>query len=256
MDHHNQEHKGHEGPGKSRSLRVLTFVSSVSFVFMMFDALPARAELVFFSNGRTLSVKAHRTEGASLVLALRGGGEIVCEATAVARIEPDEVPYPEEPVLATAGGVADPAADADRQPGLQADSGSSVSEQLQLNPQYNALIEQASVRHGVDATLVRAVIQVESNYERRARSPKGARGLMQLMPATARQYGVSNPYDPATNIEAGIKHLKSLLDRFPLTVALAAYNAGEATVQRFGGVPPFAETRSYVARILRLMGRA
>ena len=227
----------------------------MSFVFAMLIALPARAELVFFSNGRTLSVKAHRTEGASLVLALRSGGEIVCEATAVARIEPDEVPYPEEPVLAMAGATADPAADGD-QPGSQANAASLVSEQLQLNPQYNSLIERVSVRHGVDATLVRAVIQVESNYERRARSPKGARGLMQLMPATARQYGVSNPYDPATNIEAGIKHLKSLLDRFPLTVALAAYNAGEATVQRFGGVPPFAETRSYVARILRLMGRA
>jgi soluble lytic murein transglycosylase-like protein len=105
----------------------------------------------------------------------------------------------------------------------------------------------------VDATLVRAVIQVESNYQPRARSRKGARGLMQLMPATARQYGVSNLYDPAANIDAGIRHLKSLLDRLPLTLALAAYNAGEATVQRFGGIPPFAETRSYIDRVLRLV---
>jgi len=78
---------------------------------------------------------------------------------------------------------------------------------------------------------------------------------MQLMPATARQYGVSNPYDPVANIDAGIKHLKSLLDRFPLELALAAYNAGEAAVTRSGGIPANAETRNYVARILRLMGR-
>jgi soluble lytic murein transglycosylase-like protein len=79
---------------------------------------------------------------------------------------------------------------------------------------------------------------------------------MQLMPSTARRYGVSNLYDPESNVDAGIRHLKSLLDRFPLTLALAAYNAGEAAVQRFGGVPPFAETRTYVERIMKLVGRS
>src|SRR5438874_2582483 len=83
------------------------------------------------------------------------------------------------------------------------------------------------------AELVRAVIQVESAYEPRARSPKGAMGLMQVMPETARQFGMRNPYDPTANIEAGSKYLKSLLDRLPLNLALAAYNAGEAAVQRF-----------------------
>ena len=78
-------------------------------------------------------------------------------------------------------------------------------------------------------------------------------GLMQLMPETARQYAVTNPYDPASNIEAGIKHLKSLLDRFPLSLALAAYNAGEAAVERFRGIPPYQETRDYVSRILQLV---
>jgi soluble lytic murein transglycosylase-like protein len=78
-------------------------------------------------------------------------------------------------------------------------------------------------------------------------------GLMQLMPETARQYAVADPYDPASNIEAGIKHLKGLLQRFPtVALALAAYNAGEATVQRFGGIPPYRETRDYVTRILQL----
>ena len=105
--------------------------------------------------------------------------------------------------------------------------------------------------------LVHALIQVESAYHSNARSPKGAMGLMQLMPSTARQYGVINLYDPKTNIETGIRHLKSLLNRFSdLPLALAAYNAGEGAVERFGGIPPFKETRDYVSRILRLLNRA
>jgi soluble lytic murein transglycosylase-like protein len=94
---------------------------------------------------------------------------------------------------------------------------------------------------------------VESAYRPDARSRKGAKGLMQLMPQTARQYAVRNPYDPASNLDAGVKHLKSLLDRFELTLALAAYNAGEATVRRFGGIPPFQETRDYVRQVLGLL---
>ena len=229
----------------NRQHPVLLAIATV--VVLLTYAVPAQAELVYFSNGRTLSVKAHRVEGESLVLVLRGGGEIVCESSIVSRIEPDEVPYPEELPLAPAGPLA-PAADPNGP--LMATS------ELLANPQFDSLIDSVSARHGIDATLVRAVIQVESNYQQRARSPKGAKGLMQLMPGTARQYGVSNPYDPAANLEGGIKHLKSLLDRFPLRLALAAYNAGEAAVQRFGGVPPFAETRLYVERILRLVGRA
>jgi hypothetical protein len=100
----------------------------------------------------------------------------------------------------------------------------------------------------VDPRLVRAMIAVESAYQLGAVSRKGAIGLMQLMPATARQYGVDF-LDPQANIEAGVKHLRSLLDRFETSVALAAYNAGEAAVLRFGGIPPYRETRDHV-RIL------
>ena len=89
-----------------------------------------------------------------------------------------------------------------------------------------------------------AVIEQESNYQARARSKKGARGLMQLMPATARQYGVRNSYDPKANLEAGVRHLKDLLSRLELPLALAAYNAGEATIQRYGGLPPFPKRRA------------
>lgn len=220
-------------------------VSLAALVAVASNATPAHAEVVFFSTGRSLSVKAHRIDGTSLVLVLRGGGEMVCDASAIARIEPDEVPYPEESPAAV---PSRPSAPADER-GLPL----RLAPQIQSDSRYDSIIEQASARHGVDATLVRAVIQVESNYQYRARSPKGAKGLMQLMPATARQYGVANPYDPASNIDAGTKHLKSLLDRFPVSLALAAYNAGEAAIQRFGGLPPFAETRTYVDRVLRLV---
>jgi len=120
---------------------------------------------------------------------------------------------------------------------------------------YGDIIEKVSAEQDVPVKLVRAVIQVESAYHERARSPKGAMGLMQLMPATAKQYAVADPYDPASNIEAGVKHLKSLLQRLPVALALAAYNAGEAAVQRFNGIPPYRETQDYVSRILNLVNR-
>jgi soluble lytic murein transglycosylase-like protein len=211
-------------------------------LFMLCSASTARAELVFFATGRSLSVKSHRTEGASLVLTLRSGGEIVCEPSLIVRIAPDEVPYPEpEPEAARPGpDVAAP------EPG----------DRLATNQRYAAIIERVSAEQGVDPKLVRAVIQVESAYQLRARSRKGAIGLMQLMPMTARQYGVSDPYDPESNIEAGIKHLKSLLQRFSTrALALAAYNAGEAAVERFRGIPPYPETQAYVYRILKLVAR-
>jgi len=120
---------------------------------------------------------------------------------------------------------------------------------------FAALIASAAVAYGVDERLVHAVIEAESNYQPRARSRTGAKGLMQLMPATARQYAVRDPYDPQANIEAGVRHLKDLLGRFELRLALAAYNAGEGAVRTYGGLPPFAETRRYVARVLERAGR-
>jgi soluble lytic murein transglycosylase-like protein len=204
-------------------------------VLLLLAAAPAKAELVYFNTGRTMSVKAHHVDGDSVVLELRSGGEMSFDASMVARFAPDEVPYP-EPVVDV------PAAPA-------------PTENAQALGPYSEIIERVSAEQNVSAKLVRAVIQVESAYNVRARSPKGAMGLMQLMPATAKQYAVADPYDPATNIEAGIKHLKSLLQRLPVALALAAYNAGEATVQRFNGIPPYPETRNYVSRILAIANR-
>jgi len=190
---------------------------------------PARAEIVYLASGRTVSVKTVKVDGDTVVLTLRSGGEIACARTLIDRILPDEVPYP------------DPA----KTPGVAS-----------ADPRYRLDIESAAAQYDVDPALVRAIIEVESGYEPEAVSPKGAMGLMQLMPETARQYGVRNPFDPKANIDAGTRHLRSLLDRYDVSLALAAYNAGTAAVERFGGLPPYPETRAYVARVMaRLAGR-
>ena len=119
------------------------------------------------------------------------------------------------------------------------------------------LIERIARKHGMDPELVRAVARVESNYDPTAISPKGALGVMQLMPETARRFGVADAYDPTQNIEGGVRYLRFLRDSFPgnLSLVLAAYNAGENAVRRHGGIPPYQETRDYVRKIRRLYGR-
>ena len=194
-------------------------------------AVPAEAEIVYLTSGKTLSVKGHRFDGETIVLTLRGGGDVNFDKTLIDKIVPDEVPYPEPEQVVT------------DQRGVLAES-----------PPYGELIASMSEAHGVDANLVRALIQVESNYRPKAKSARGAMGLMQLMPSTAREYNVNNPYDPKSNIAAGVKHLKSLIDRWGVELALAAYNAGEGAVRKFNGIPPYRETRDYVSRILSLAG--
>jgi soluble lytic murein transglycosylase-like protein len=113
-----------------------------------------------------------------------------------------------------------------------------------------ALVEESAQRHQVDPLLVHSMIRAESNYNPFAVSPKGAEGLMQLMPATARRWGVNNSFDPAENLEGGVRYLRYLLDLFgEEKLAVAAYNAGEQAVIRYGGVPPYPETLSYVRQV-------
>jgi len=120
---------------------------------------------------------------------------------------------------------------------------------------YLQEIRDAAERHGLPFKLVSAVIRAESGFNPRAVSPKGARGLMQLMPTTAATLGVRNSFDPRQNIEGGVRHLRSLIDRFiNLPFALAAYNAGEKAVVQYGGIPPYPETQDYVTKVLYFYG--
>jgi soluble lytic murein transglycosylase-like protein len=125
---------------------------------------------------------------------------------------------------------------------------------LATSGDIDSAIEQAAARHNVDPNLVRAVVKVESNFNPNAVSRKGAMGLMQLMPATARQLKVRNPFDPEQNVDAGVRHLKQLLESYggDVKLTLAAYNAGAGAVARSSGVPHYAETQNYVRRITNL----
>jgi soluble lytic murein transglycosylase-like protein len=121
---------------------------------------------------------------------------------------------------------------------------------------YDPFIDRVAEENGLDPALIKAVALVESGFNPKAVSPKGAQGLMQLMPATASRYGVSNPHDPYQSLRGGAQHLRDLLDEFSgdVTLALAAYNAGSGAVRRHGGVPAYKETREYVAKVERNLG--
>jgi membrane-bound lytic murein transglycosylase B len=201
----------------------------------------ASAEIVFMTSGRTVSVKNHTNVGDSVVLTLRSGGEVTLDKTLIDKIEPDEVPHP------------DPAPQVASEPPVASEPTFEGSPKLR-DTAYADLIAAAAETHGVNPLLVQALIQVESNYKPRARSSKGAMGLMQLMPAVAREYKVRNAYDPAANIAAGVQKLKGLIDTWGLELGLAAYNAGEGAVMKFNGIPPYRETQNYVKKILSIAG--
>lgn len=224
--------------------RIVALVASV-LVF----ASVASAEILVFKTGRTMSVQSYRVDGEFGIALLRAGGEVTFPAAIVTRVDPDEVPYPVPAADGVAVAALTPAPEGVGVPQAK------VADAILAARPFADLISTVAASHHVDARLIHAVIEQESNYQARARSKKGARGLMQLMPATARQYGVSNSYDPQSNIEAGVRHLKDLLSRLELPTALAAYNAGEGTIRRYGGLPPFPETQNYVRRILQRAGQ-
>jgi len=186
---------------------------------LMFAAPAARAEIVLLASGQTLKLSGHRSENGLEVLLLKGGGEVQLPADAVRGYVPDEVL---DEVSQASGG------------------------------ELTKLAEDASRRHGLDPALVLAVVAVESGFRPDAVSPKGAQGLMQLMPRTAAALGVSDAFDPEQNLDAGVRHLEALVKQYngDLRRALAAYNAGQGAVAKHGGVPPYRETREYVRRVL------
>ena len=195
----------------------------------------AGAEILRLTNGRTMIVDVCRFEGEWAIVTLRNGGEIKMPKNLIDELLPDEVPFAR--AVAIEALAASPAAN--RAP-------------LPLAQIYD-MVTRAAAQVGVSTALAHAVVRAESNYNPVAVSPKGAMGLMQLMPFVAREYGVRDPFDPEENLVAGLTHLRSLLRRYDTSRALAAYNAGEGAVSRYGGVPPYRETRSYVQRILAMV---
>lgn len=219
-----------------------------------FSAL--EAELVVLTDGHFYKVRGYELlpdegGGERLRLTLPHGGRVTLPIGRVEQVVADEVPLREEPAPV---------------PPVEAPAEPTFSWKFEAarhtipSVPYGELIFDVARRHEVNPELVAAVVRAESAFQARAVSRKGARGLMQLMPATARRFGVqtSELFDPARNLHAGVVYLKWLLEHFESDVelALAAYNAGEATVRRYRGVPPFRETQSYLKRIYRTLGIA
>lgn len=202
-------------------------------------ALPALgADLAILHNGFSIRHERRETVGSATRLYLGADQGYVDIATSqIERFEHDQTPAVAPAVLTT---PLDPKGLA-----LQGQN---------LKPQnLNEVINTISDQHHLDPDFISSVIHAESGFNPRAVSPKGARGLMQLMPGTASKLGVSNAFDPRANVEGGTRYLSELLQRYNFDVikALAAYNAGPHRVQQYGGVPPYYETRTYVARIVR-----
>jgi soluble lytic murein transglycosylase-like protein len=204
-------------------------------------AAPARAELIVFEDGRIVKAAGYRLFSEELEIALPGGGSYRVALSRVERIVDDEVVVEAVAVddeRLPSSGIYDLSYRADRKP--------------LFGTTFDDLIAREARTHNIDASMVSALIRAESNYAPRAVSRKGARGLMQLMPATARRLSVRRPFDPAANVKGGVRYLRELVDRFGHRpeLVLAAYNAGEGAVEAYGGVPPYRETKAYVSRIL------
>jgi soluble lytic murein transglycosylase-like protein len=199
-------------------------------------------------SGSHLEATSYRMAGSLIVFSLPGGGEVGIPPRNVLQIveqpTPAEEASPEAAVPVPRAQESSPAA---------ATALPHVSP-WDPEPGVRALIQEIAGAQSVDPRLVEAMVKVESNFDPYAVSRKGAMGLMQLMPKTARRFQVGNTFDPVQNLVGGTRYIRELLDRYgEIRLALAAYNAGEEAVDRYRGVPPFRETRDYVVRILHLL---
>jgi len=188
--------------------------------------------VVVFDDGRSMRVQRVRAEGEVHVLSLEGGGEMAIPKSRISRT----FEIPEEPAPVASGSAA---------------LARSVRWRNVAGP-FADSIARAADRHRVDPVLLTAMAEVESAFDPAAISPKGAQGLLQLMPATARRFGVRDAFDVTQNVDGGARYLRWLLERFEgrTDLALAGYNAGEAAVEKYDGIPPYAETSDYVAKVL------
>jgi soluble lytic murein transglycosylase-like protein len=205
----------------------------IPLLLLLLSTSALAGEYALLASGMRLRVDRHEQRGPSIVL-YSGEGSTTLGAAEVTGFEAEEYVAPKAaaPVVAAAPAATAPAPAAAVDP--------------------KALVEAAAQKTAIPAKLLRSVVAAESAFQPQVVSPKGAIGLMQLMPATASQYG-ADPKDPAQNVEAGTAYLRDLLIKYKgdVALALAAYNAGPGAVQKYGGVPPYAETRSYVGRVIR-----
>ncbi len=231
----------------------LTLLLLLPVVTLFAGVASARAELVILTDGSTLKVEGFGvSEDDHAELTFSHGGRLSLPIDRVERVVDDEVEEPEPAVVAVNPSPEQPAEPA---VALAFDEG----QQVPGGP-YGTQIFAAGKKHQVNPSVIAALIRAESSGNPRAVSRKGARGLMQLMPATAKRFGVraDRLFEPEQNLEAGVQYLKFLIEQFPgdLARVLAAYNAGEQAVQRYGGIPPYRETRGYVRRIYSFLGLA
>lgn len=227
-------------------MRLLTAIA------VLLLAIPASASIAVFADGRNSKIEKYEVDGDLIRLTLQGGGELALPLTRIERIVDDEIVPVEvaaevQKIVEEQGGVFP------KRSWRYSDESGPL-----WQSKYNDIIIAAARKHDVDAALVSAVIKAESDYNPRTMSHKGARGLMQLMPATARRFGVTNSFDPAENIYAGTRYLRWLLKTFDgnADLAVAAYNAGEGNVWKYDGVPPFRETVNYINRISKHIRKA
>jgi hypothetical protein len=232
----------------ARSLTLLRRIAAAlaAGLGLLLAAGPASAELVLLEGGEVLKVAAYEVGERTARLILPGGGAVTLALERVERIVADEV-VPEPETAPSPATAVQAALD------LRFDPGHPVPE-----TPYGSLIYAAARRHALNPQLVAAVVRAESAFDAAAVSRKGACGLMQLMPATGRRFGLGRAelFDVEKNLDAGARYLAWLAERFAgdLPRILAAYNAGEGTVDRFRGVPPYRETRDYIRRVFVTLG--
>jgi soluble lytic murein transglycosylase-like protein len=241
------------------------FKSITVAALLLMTQLPALgAELAVLRNGFSIRFE-HKEQTGNVTRLYTGTGYVDVASDQIASFEAEEAPVAPPEVAATAPSpspsiaTAQPAPSAATAqpvllPAATAKPSQAVSQAASAaNLDLDQVVREAAKRNRLDPDFVNSVIKAESNFKTRAVSPKGAQGLMQLMPATAAQLGVADPFDAKANVEAGTAHLSALLDKYhddPVK-ALAAYNAGAHRVKQYNGVPPYRETRAYIAKIVR-----
>jgi len=246
---------------KRLQITVTATLTAISFLSALFSAMPARAESGAQSGGRTGAITSTSDESGRKIYINGDGTSTASRAEASTRSRSPLVYWSVtehrfKPVP-TSGAVMRAARSAASEVNTYLDGRAQTHQTLNrafTAQDIDAAIDQAAARHNVDPSLVRSVVKVESNFNPNAVSRKGAMGLMQLMPSTARSLNVSNPFDPQQNVDAGVRHLRRLLDSYggDVRLSLAAYNAGSGAVARSAGVPHFRETQNYVRRITNL----